>query len=624
MTMTNEKKQAGGEPTGGDLVEELKSSGQLDALFAQIDAGNVQLTGDGGFVPALVKAALERGLQAELTSHLGYDKHAAEGRGSGNSRNGTTPKTVESEVGPIELDVPRDRAGSFTPRLVPKGQRRLGGLDDMIISLYAGGMTIRDIQHHLASTIGTDLSHETISNITDAVSEEVLAWQTRPLEEFYPVIYLDAIRIKIRENNQVLNRAAYIAVGVDLDGIKQVNDTFGHDAGDQVLIAFAGVLRASVREGDLVARLGGDEFAVLLESVDDVAAATAVADRILAALQEPVLVAGAERHLRTSIGVALSSFPDGAGAVAERDLLHSADVAMYVAKRRRSHGWQVYVEGSMELGRELAVLGEELGQAVTAGEMRVAYQPIVALSSGDLAGVEALARWHHPTRGIVPPATFIPLAEETGHIHEIGSWVLEQALVQVKQWQDRLPPERGMYLSVNVSALQLERPAFADEVIELIERVGYNPARLVLEVTESALVNEAAALSHLTELRKRGIRVAIDDFGTGYSSLRYLSRLPVDILKIDRSFVAELNGDPAGAAVAEAVIRLGQILQLHTVAEGIEQPAQATELTMLGCDNAQGYHFAEPLAVDAMDALVNRASAEWPSLPEAPARVSSA
>ncbi|MCT1777195.1 IS256 family transposase, partial [Brachybacterium sp. p3-SID957] len=220
--MTNEKKQAGGEPTGGDLVEELKSSGQLDALFAQIDAGNVQLTGDGGFVPALVKAALERGLQAELTSHLGYDKHAAEGRGSGNSRNGTTPKTVESEVGPIELDVPRDRAGSFTPRLVPKGQRRLGGLDDMIISLYAGGMTIRDIQHHLASTIGTDLSHETISNITDAVSEEVLAWQTRPLEEFYPVIYLDAIRIKIRENNQVLNRAAYIAVGVDLDGIKHV------------------------------------------------------------------------------------------------------------------------------------------------------------------------------------------------------------------------------------------------------------------------------------------------------------------------------------------------------------------------------------------------------------------
>ena len=220
MTMIDEKNP--GEPSGQDLVEQLKASGQLDALFAQIDAGGVELTGDGGFVPALVKAALERGLQAELTSHLGYEKGSSEAPKHANSRNGTTPKTVESEVGPIELDVPRDRGGSFTPRLVPKGQRRLGGLDDMIISLYAGGMTIRDIQHHLASTIGTDLSHETISNITDAVSEEVLAWQSRPLEEFYPVIYLDAIRIKIRENSQVLNRAAYIAVGVDLEGIKHV------------------------------------------------------------------------------------------------------------------------------------------------------------------------------------------------------------------------------------------------------------------------------------------------------------------------------------------------------------------------------------------------------------------
>ncbi len=220
MTMTDEKMPGG--PSGRDLVEQLKAAGQLDALFAQIDAGQVELTGDCGFVPALVKAALERGLQAELSSHLGYEKGSAEASKHANSRNGTTPKTVQSEVGPIALDVPRDRAGLFTPRLVPKGQRRLGGLDDMIISLYAGGMTIRDIQHHLASTLGTDLSHETISNVTDAVLEEVAAWQARPLEEFYPVLYLDAIRIKIRENSQVINRAAYIAVGVDLDGIKHV------------------------------------------------------------------------------------------------------------------------------------------------------------------------------------------------------------------------------------------------------------------------------------------------------------------------------------------------------------------------------------------------------------------
>ncbi|MGJ4050038.1 IS256 family transposase [Corynebacterium macclintockiae] len=221
MTMTNEQRNDGG-LSGQDLVEQLKAAGQLDALFEQIDAGQVELAGDGGFVPALVKAALERGLQAELTSHLGYEKGSADASKHANSRNGTTSKTVESEVGPITLDVPRDRAGSFTPHLVPKGQRRLGGLDGMIISLYAGGMTVRDIQHHLASTLGTDLSHETISNVTDAVLEEIAAWQARPLEEFYPVLYLDAIRIKIRENSQVINRAAYIAVGVDLDGIKHV------------------------------------------------------------------------------------------------------------------------------------------------------------------------------------------------------------------------------------------------------------------------------------------------------------------------------------------------------------------------------------------------------------------
>ncbi|XKH03348.1 IS256 family transposase [Kytococcus sedentarius] len=220
--MTDREQRAGAQPSGQDVVEELKASGQLDGLFAQIDAGQVELTGDGGFVPALVKAALERGLQAELSSHLGYEKGSVDASAHSNSRNGTTPKTVASEVGPIELDIPRDRQGSFTPRLVPKGQRRLGGLDDMIISLYAGGMTIREIQHHLAATIGTDLSRETISKITDAVTEEVLAWQSRPLEEFYPVIYLDAIRVKIRQDHQVLNRAAYLAVGVDLEGVKHV------------------------------------------------------------------------------------------------------------------------------------------------------------------------------------------------------------------------------------------------------------------------------------------------------------------------------------------------------------------------------------------------------------------
>ena len=213
---------AGELETARDVVDGMVRAGLLDELMARVDANDLALTGEGGFLPEMVKAVLERGLQAELTGHLGYEKHDPAGRGSANSRNGTTPKTLASEVGDIALDVPRDRNSSFEPRLVPKGTRRLGGLDEQIISLYAGGMTVRDIQHHLARTIGTELSHETISNVTDAVAEEVKAWQSRPLEEIYPIIYLDALVVKVKENHQVRNKAAHIAVGVDLDGVKHV------------------------------------------------------------------------------------------------------------------------------------------------------------------------------------------------------------------------------------------------------------------------------------------------------------------------------------------------------------------------------------------------------------------
>jgi len=220
MTATDDDNRA---PAGGrDVVDQLRSAGALDGLFEQIDSGQVSMTGTDGLLPALVKEALERGLAAELTEHLGYDRGEPTSQARGNARNGTTSKTVDSEVGPFEIEVPRDRAGTFTPRLVRKGQRRLDGLDAMIISLYAGGMTVRDIQHHLASTLSVELSVGTISRITDAVAEAVLEWQRRPLEEFYPVVYLDAIRVKVRVDHRVASRSAHIAVGVDMDGIKHV------------------------------------------------------------------------------------------------------------------------------------------------------------------------------------------------------------------------------------------------------------------------------------------------------------------------------------------------------------------------------------------------------------------
>jgi putative transposase len=230
MTMTDDRREVhplGVQPGAGPgaartAINQMIDAGLLDEVMAQADAGELRLTGEGGFLPEMIKAVLERGLAAELTGHLGYEKGDPAGRGSPNSRNGGSPKTVATEVGDVALVVPRDRAGSFEPRLIPKGARRAGGLDDMIISLYAGGMTVRDIQHHLERTLGTELSHDTISKITDGVLEEVKAWQSRPLEEIYPIIYLDALVVKVRDGHTVKNRAAYIAVGVDLDGVKHV------------------------------------------------------------------------------------------------------------------------------------------------------------------------------------------------------------------------------------------------------------------------------------------------------------------------------------------------------------------------------------------------------------------
>jgi putative transposase len=229
MTMTDDRREVHtlgvqpGEPTTARAaINQMIEAGLLDDVMARADAGELRLTGEGGFLPEMIKAVLERGLAAELTGHLGYEKGDPAGRGSPNSRNGASPKTLATEVGDVALAVPRDRAGSFEPRLVPKGARRAGGLDDMIISLYAGGMTVRDIQHHLERTLGTELSHDTISKITDGVLDEVKAWQSRPLEEIYPIIYLDALVVKVRDGHTVKNRAAYIAVGVDLDGVKHV------------------------------------------------------------------------------------------------------------------------------------------------------------------------------------------------------------------------------------------------------------------------------------------------------------------------------------------------------------------------------------------------------------------
>ena len=387
---------------------------------------------------------------------------------------------------------------------------------------------------------------------------------------------------------------------VDLDGFKQVNDTHGHQCGDELIISVAAMLRRSVLGSDIVGRLGGDEFGIVLTSVTSSDDAVTVAKRILAEMDHPVLIGGQELYARASVGVAVAE-PGNANA---DELLHHADIAMYGAKRRQTHSYQLYVDGMQDPAVDTMALDEELRRAVGKGELRLHYQPIVALDSGDLIGFEALMRWQHPTRGLLPPAEFIGLAEQTGTINELGAWALEQASRQVLRWQQRVPAGRRLELSVNLSAHQLDRPDLVAEVLTILRRTGYDPANLVLEVTETALVRDESAIPLLTALRAEGIRIALDDFGTGYSSLRYLTRLPVDILKIDRCFVAELNGTGSASAVAESMVRLAQVLHLETVAEGIEDAAQLTELTLLGCQNGQGYHFARPLEPAAVDSLI--------------------
>jgi EAL domain-containing protein (putative c-di-GMP-specific phosphodiesterase class I) len=261
----------------------------------------------------------------------------------------------------------------------------------------------------------------------------------------------------------------------------------------------------------------------------------------------------------------------------------------------------------------------DLRHAVAGGQLRLCYQPIVTLHNGELTGVEALVRWDHPTLGLLSPASFIELAEHTGAIGEIGSWVLAESCRQVAAWQRRLPGHRRLHLNVNLSPRQLDDPDLAGAVLTTLERTGLSPADLVLEVTEGARMDDGVACRQLETLRAEGIRIALDDFGTGYSSLRRLTRLPVDVLKIDRCFVSQLGGNSESSAVAEAIVQLCQVLHLDTVAEGIEIVAQADALTLLGCQTGQGYHFSHPISAEQIDALLDEAVSTWPTLPATPA-----
>jgi diguanylate cyclase (GGDEF)-like protein len=389
---------------------------------------------------------------------------------------------------------------------------------------------------------------------------------------------------------------------LDLDDFKTINDSLGHPAGDQVLVTVAERIRRCIRPSDTVARLGGDEFGILLDDMSGPSDAFLAAERIIQTLNSPAYLDGREVSIRASVGITLDTHGEKADT-----LLRNADVAMYTAKRRGKGRYQVF-ESSMHLEMvERLEMSAHLARAVEQHEFTLEYQPIVNLETRAIEGVEALVRWRHPTRGLLPPSEFIPLAEDTGLIVPLGRAILREACLRAAGWQ--VPGHPPLAVSVNLSPKQLADPNLATEVGRALADSGLDPECLILEMTEDVLMHETDdILLTLREVKGLGVRLAIDDFGTGYSSLSYLERFPVDMLKIAKTFVDQLgNGEPRSPLV-EAVIGLGEALGLRTVAEGIETAQQLDRLRGLRCEQGQGFLFARPLDERAMGTLLKRGS----------------
>ena len=388
---------------------------------------------------------------------------------------------------------------------------------------------------------------------------------------------------------------------LDLDGFKTVNDSLGHAFGDSLLVAVADRLRTHLRPSDTPCRLGGDEFAILAEDLADGLDAEVVAERILESLRRPFVVDAKELVLTASIGVTIA---ETAQSDAD-DLLRNADVAMYTAKGRGRNRFELFKPSMHQAMLDRMDLESDLRRAIERGEFVLDYQPTVALATGWISGMEALVRWRSPERGLVPPGVFIPVAEDTGLIVKLGEWVLEEACRQTVAWKQEFGADAPRTMNVNLSARQLQDDGLVESVRAILERTGVRPEHVVLEITESAVMADAEAMiARLHELKALGVRLAIDDFGTGYSSMAYLVQLPIDVLKIDRSFVHGVGEDPQKMGIVRTIVELGRILDLQTVAEGIEIVEEVEELRALECELGQGYWFSRPLGVDAAVAML--------------------
>jgi diguanylate cyclase (GGDEF)-like protein/PAS domain S-box-containing protein len=495
--------------------------------------------------------------------------------------------------------------------------RLRGTLRGLAENLYDSSVLDVTLHHHDGHACHAEI---TITNLLGNPSVRGLVLNTRDVSErkeledqliheaFHDALTKLANRSLFKDRvDGAMRRGPTAAVlFLDLDGFKEVNDSIGHAAGDQLLIRVAERLRAAVGPDDTVARFGGDEFAVLLENLDDDRDAERLANRIIESLAEPLTLESNEIHVRASIGIATSARTGDPGDARDADqLMRNADLAMYRAKATGDGSFARY-NPQMHSGLvERLQLEADLRRALETDELELFYQPTIDLASGAIVGFEALLRWRHPSRGLVPPIEFIPIAEATGMIRPLGQLVLLQACRQAASWLAD-DPTRPLTIAVNVSGHQLDAsedlPAF---VAMVLADSGLPGEHLCLEMTESVLMTDTEEnLAILVRLKELGIRLAIDDFGTGYSSLAYLRRFPVDTLKIDRSFVERISSPSQDSVLARTIVQLGQSLGMSTVAEGIEEASQYLALRSMGCDLGQGYFFARPLPLHEATALL--------------------
>jgi diguanylate cyclase (GGDEF)-like protein len=391
-----------------------------------------------------------------------------------------------------------------------------------------------------------------------------------------------------KENNNYL----FAVLFLDCDRFKIINDSLGHDAGDQVLITIAQRLKSCIRKEDIAARLGGDEFVILLKNIIDIEQVSKIAERILTYISKPLFLKNKQLVITTSIGVVISKNeyknPDG--------LLRDADITMYHAKQQGKAQYAIFQPIMHKQALERLDIETSLRKGLQNKEFHLYYQPIVCLQTSEIIGFEALLRWHHPTQGWMSPGTFIPIAEETGLIIPLGEWVLQEACHQITVWQSHFNFLKPLKISVNISSHQIAQSDFVEQVKTILETTHLKSSQLNLEITETVLMNNIeTACFKLQCLQRLGVKISIDDFGTGYSSLNYLQQLPIDVLKIDRSFVARLQSNSSDFQIIEAIIKLGNTLGMKTLAEGIETIEQSTLIKALGVDYGQGFLFSKPL-----------------------------